>query len=49
MINSPRASLTKYLYVMLKNFEDVLPIQESEIQTSIQELKIQVRESLPKI
>ena len=39
MINSPRASLTKYLYVMLKNFEDVLPIKESEIQTSIQELK----------
>ena len=39
MENSPRASLTKYLYRMLKVLEDILPIEEQEIKISIEELK----------
>ena len=39
MVNSPRASLTKYLFTMLKKFENILPIEKNEIEVAIKELK----------
>jgi glucose/mannose-6-phosphate isomerase len=39
MIHSPRASFTKILFSMLKILEPILPIAESDISESIQELE----------
>ena len=38
-IHSPRASLPAYLYAMLKNFEEFIPINKNEINASIKRLK----------